>query len=446
MNSHTRNVQDTGLYILRGIFSFFIPLPLMLSACARYRANTRFAPTSLMHLPFSVFARYRGNMRFAPTFLILLLLMLSACAPKQGPGPGVAPPAHPKEKTAEIARFDISVLPATWKGTLPCPDCAGTKYHLNLLPDHSFKLKRTFLASGNGTSREIVDSGTWQLSPDATELTLRFSGNLTEKFRAVSDKCLQQIPGNMGMAIKPDTTRQICRAERLEPVSASREMRGLYSYMADLGMFMDCDTGRRYPVAMEKDNARLEQAYLKAKHGVAEPLIVRFQGYITTRPAMEGSRMNKVVVVEHFIEITSARSCREPESQASAITETQTGSLEKLENTRWELIEIAGEPVSALPGSPPPGFRLNPQGKSLRGFGGCNRIMGSYTLEGDRLSFGPIATTRRFCEESQGLEDRFVQAIEQVRTFKLNGDILELYGEYGLLARLRAADTNSHGL
>ncbi len=374
---------------------------------------------------------------------MFLSLLLAACAPREGAGPGVEPQPHPGEKAAQAARLDTSLLPGTWKGTLPCPDCAGTKYHLNLLPDHSFKLKRTFLASDNSATREVVDSGTWTLSPDATALTLRFTGNLSEKFRAVSDRCLQQAPDNAGAVIKPDITRQICRTEKFEPVSSNRIMRGLYSYMADLGMFKDCATGRRYPVAMEKDNARLESAYLKAEHGVAEPLIVRFEGFVTTRPAMEGSRMNKVVVVERFIEITEARSCSEPEKETAALTSGALVNLDKIENTKWELVEIAGESVDVPPGSPLPGFRLNPQGKSLRGFGGCNRMMGSYTLNGNRLSFASIATTRRFCEETQGLEERFVQALGQVKTFKINGDMLELYGDFGLLATLRAADSNS---
>ena len=70
-------------------------------------------------------------------------------------------------------------------------------------------------------------------------------------------------------------------------------------------------------------------------------------------------------------------------------------------------------------------------------------MMGSYTLNGNRLKFASIATTRRFCEETQGLEDRFVQALGQVKTFEINGDMLELYGDFGLLATLRAADSNS---
>ncbi len=379
--------------------------------------------------------------------MVVLALLLVSCAPKEPQKPGISPPAQQEREAAEeAARFDTSVLPATWKGTLPCADCGGIRYHLNIRPNHSFTLKRTYLASDStGTDRDIVDSGTWDLSADAKILTLRFNGNILRKFKAVSDRCLRMLD-NTGVAIKSNMNYRICRIDRFEPVSASTEMRGLYSYMADLGMFKDCRTGRRYPVAMEKDNAALERAYLTAEHGVAEPLIVRFEGYVTTRPAMEGSKMDKVVVVERFIEITSTKSCTEPEKTALTAAAGGVEAAARLENTRWELIEIAGEPVEALPGKPLPGFRLNPQGNSLRGFGGCNRMMGSYNLNGDELNFGPIATTRRFCEETQGLEDRFVQALGQVKTFKLNGDILELYGDYGLLARLRAADNGSRGI
>lgn len=33
------------------------------------------------------------------------------------------------------------------------------------------------------------------------------------------------------------------------------------------------------------------------------------------------------------------------------------------------------------------------------GFSGCNQFMGGFTVEGDQLSFGPLASTRKMCIE-----------------------------------------------
>lgn len=384
-------------------------------------------------------------------FLLLLCVLglgLGACAPTMPSGQkGISGKPQPVEKEVPAATLDISSLPATYRGKLPCADCQGIGYHLNLKPDHAFTLRRTYMGIGKGhADRDIVDSGRWDISPDATVLTLYLNGSVFRKFRAVTGGCLHMLD-NTGGEIRSDLNYTICRAAEFEPVEAATVMRGLYSYMADLGMFMDCSTGERYPVAMEKASAELERAYLNAEHGVAEPLIVRFEGYVTTRPAVEGSKMDKVVVVKRFLGISEAKSCRESDRPTVAQRDSKVSvPAGKVENIRWELIEIAGEPVVPASGLPVPGFRLNPQGNSLRGFGGCNRIMGSYTIRGDQLRFGHIVTTRKFCQQTQGLEDRFVQALGQVKSFRVNGNILELYGDYGLLARLKAADSNNNGL
>lgn len=43
---------------------------------------------------------------------------------------------------------------------------------------------------------------------------------------------------------------------------------------------------------------------------------------------------------------------------------------------------------------------------NVYGSGGCNRFKGSYDLSGDRLSFGPIATTQMACTEALNNQER----------------------------------------
>jgi len=61
-----------------------------------------------------------------------------------------------------------------------------------------------------------------------------------------------------------------CSADTTVPVTdagaaSSRTMRGLYSYMADAGMFVECGSNERLPVTMEADNLALERAYLNSR-------------------------------------------------------------------------------------------------------------------------------------------------------------------------------------
>ena len=61
----------------------------------------------------------------------------------------------------------------------------------------------------------------------------------------------------------------------------------------------------------------------------------------------------------------------------------------------------------------------------VSGTGGCNRYTGSYTLENDRLTFGPLAGTKMMCPEAvMGQEDRFHKALADVERVTIDGDLL----------------------
>ena len=71
------------------------------------------------------------------------------------------------------------------------------------------------------------------------------------------------------------------------------------------------------------------------------------------------------------------------------------------------------------------------------GSAGCNNFTGSYIQDGDKVTFGPAASTRRMCARPEGImeqEARFLKALETVSTARLEGDSLELRTATGALA------------
>jgi heat shock protein HslJ len=73
---------------------------------------------------------------------------------------------------------------------------------------------------------------------------------------------------------------------------------------------------------------------------------------------------------------------------------------------------------------------------SLSGSAGCNNYMTSYQVEGDSISIGPAATTRKFCAEPEGTmeqENLYLAALEQAATYRIDGDRLELRDGGGAL-------------
>jgi|GEM_PF-1664575 len=83
--------------------------------------------------------------------------------------------------------------------------------------------------------------------------------------------------------------------------------------------------------------------------------------------------------------------------------------------------------VGRYVGQNPPTLTLTADGK-VSGFAGCNRFMGSYTLEGDTLKMGPLASTRMAClnPEAQAQETAFLEQLKSQPKFSVSGNMLSL--------------------
>lgn len=71
------------------------------------------------------------------------------------------------------------------------------------------------------------------------------------------------------------------------------------------------------------------------------------------------------------------------------------------------------------------------------GSAGCNRINGSFTQQGERVTLGPAAATRRMCPEPKGVMDQeaeFLKALQTVTTARFEGDRVELRTADGAMA------------
>jgi heat shock protein HslJ len=68
-------------------------------------------------------------------------------------------------------------------------------------------------------------------------------------------------------------------------------------------------------------------------------------------------------------------------------------------------------------------------GTEVAGQGPCNRYTGTVTVEGDTVTFGPIAQTRMSCGgDRDALDTRYAAALSAVTGSRLGGDILTLSG------------------
>ena len=64
---------------------------------------------------------------------------------------------------------------------------------------------------------------------------------------------------------------------------------------------------------------------------------------------------------------------------------------------------------------------------SLSGSAGCNNYNSTYTQEQDQISLGPIATTKMFCEEPEGIMEQeadFLAALADASAFVISDEEL----------------------
>jgi heat shock protein HslJ len=121
-------------------------------------------------------------------------------------------------------------------------------------------------------------------------------------------------------------------------------------------------------------------------------------------------------------------------SEAAARVQSQTSTTAPhppLERTDWQLTRLDGKAVIVNPDRPAPNLILNPGDHRVAGSGGCNRMNGTYQLDGQSLKFGALASTRMACAKGMDQEQSFLQALELVRTWGIKANHLELSGESG---------------
>ena len=71
----------------------------------------------------------------------------------------------------------------------------------------------------------------------------------------------------------------------------------------------------------------------------------------------------------------------------------------------------------------------------LTGNSGCNDYTATYKIDGDKISIGPAATTRKACEQAvMDQETQYLAALSTAATYKIDGSKLELRTADGALA------------
>lgn len=320
---------------------------------------------------------------------------------------------------APLSQAALPDLPATYIGALPCADCAGIDWQLDLDADHSFALHQTYQGKGPGAT--LRRNGRWRFDEATQTLALETPGQAPITLAvAAADRLRLEQPGR---------SHDLSRLPQALPARASGTLTGLYSRQAGAPRLRLCAPGQpAFPVAAEDASRVLESAYGKLGHALGEALLVRLAGHLAARPGIAGSASQAEVVVERFYGIWPESSCSDattPAQRAVAAPAPVVDTPAPLTGTTWRLVELDGEKVPLERGLNTPHLIFQDNGR-LAGASGCNRLLGSYELKGQRISFGQVGGTLMACMHHLEQEQTFLRALSWVQSWQISGRYLLL--------------------
>lgn len=116
--------------------------------------------------------------------------------------------------------------------------------------------------------------------------------------------------------------------------------------------------------------------------------------------------------------VLSANTCNEKAGGQNGMDQLAPG--------KWVLTQLDNKQVDMPEGKENPYLEIDNLAQNVNGFAGCNRMFGPVRIWGDSILFSGLAATRMYCNETQHIEDAFLKALNQARTFALKGDQLTL--------------------
>lgn len=110
------------------------------------------------------------------------------------------------------------------------------------------------------------------------------------------------------------------------------------------------------------------------------------------------------------------------ESSSTPLVETSTGSssqsIKGITEKKWTLVSITtNKKIVALKKANSFTITLNTD-LSIKGTTDCNSYFGTFKLENTKVTFGPLGSTRMFCDGSQ--ENEFMTALQDVKSYSLD--------------------------
>ncbi|AXH16073.1 hypothetical protein CP985_11330 [Malaciobacter mytili LMG 24559] len=106
-------------------------------------------------------------------------------------------------------------------------------------------------------------------------------------------------------------------------------------------------------------------------------------------------------------------------------TQKVENTHQKITNKYWKLTQIENSASMVYPKQREAHILLKEQ--KVAGSDGCNRIMGSYTLNENKITFSRVASTMMACLQGMQQAYKFKINLEKAQNFKIENDKLLIF-------------------
>lgn len=299
---------------------------------------------------------------------------------------------------------------SSYYGYLPCADCPGIYYEIDINPDFTYREK--ILYDGK-TDQHLINEGKYRITRDSV-IILRGKENQGMNHFAMKNGNLEMLSPSGEKFETGFPERYILTREKHERVFEETTGTGFRA------------TGNEpfWGLQIEFDN-RIEFNALSAEG---------FE-FTTTLPDPEGPadlslvKYSAEAVNGEFQATIKREECTDkmsgevfPFTVFVAARRDHRESFRRFEgcgeylgpyrlNDIWKLEEINDVPLTIPEAREHPVIHINLSGKKIYGYGGCNRFHGRAELVNNRLVTGAIASTKKACLDTQAIEERFLSTI-----------------------------------
>lgn len=111
---------------------------------------------------------------------------------------------------------------------------------------------------------------------------------------------------------------------------------------------------------------------------------------------------------------------------SAAIVSAQNDSASNRLNGMWKFDSASEVKFGSIPDKELPDLIFDEAAKTVTGFTGCNKMNGTYTVEGDQFMFGPIMSTKMACPQIE-IDNYLSRFLPNVGAYKIRSGKLYLY-------------------